>query len=116
MMKTVKILATTDMHGHLAPFSYIRENEIADGLSHLGPIIEKNRDENTILVDAGDNLQGSMLMNYHMNSAEDKITPVAQAMNFYHYDYYNIGNHDLNYGQKQLRKYLNEMNASCING
>lgn len=115
-MKKIKILATTDLHGYITPFNYSDRKMGPVGLSKLGPIIKRERDENTILVDAGDNLQGSPLMYYHMNHYADLPTPIAIAMNEVHYDYYTIGNHDLNFGQKQLRKHLSEMKAVCLTG
>lgn len=115
-MKKIKILATTDLHGYITPFNYSDRKMGPVGLSKLGPIIKRERNENTILVDAGDNLQGSPLMYFHQNNHGEKITPIVEAMNAYHYDYYAIGNHDLNFGQDQLRTHLSQMNATCLTG
>ncbi len=115
-MKTIKILATTDLHGFITPFDYMSGKEGTQGLAKLGPIIQKERDANTILVDAGDNLQGTPLMSYHLNHYPEECTPIVQAMNFYRYDYFNIGNHDLNYGQAVLKKHIEEMKSTCITG
>ena len=58
-MDRIRILATSDMHGYVTPFSYANRKEVEGGLVKLATQVEALRDENTILVDNGDTIQGS---------------------------------------------------------
>ena len=113
-MDRIRILATSDVHGYIYPYSYANKKEENIGYARISALINSLRDENTILIDNGDNLEGSPLMYYHMHYNATEVCPVAKALNYIGYDYVNIGNHDYNYGEDTLLKYLNEVNAKCI--
>ena len=114
MSDRIRILATSDVHGYIYPYSYANKKEENIGFARISTLIKSLKDENTILIDNGDNLEGSPLMYYHMHYQKDKINPVSKVINKMGYDYINIGNHDFNYGEKALVSYLNELNAKCI--
>lgn len=113
-MSRIRILATSDVHGYIYPYSYANKKEENIGLARVSTLINKLRDENTILIDNGDNLEGSPLMYYHMHGSKFTSFPVAQALNYIGYDYVNIGNHDYNYGEETLNNYLAQLKAKCI--
>lgn len=110
----IRILATSDVHGYVYPYSYANNKEENIGYARISTLINSLRDENTILIDNGDNLEGSPLMYYHMHYNNKDIVPVAKALNYIGYDYINIGNHDYNYGEEVLLSYLKQVNAKCI--
>lgn len=110
----IKILATSDLHGYIYPTRYSDDSEAAMGLAKLATIIRDLRDENTILIDNGDTIQGSPLTYYHHLFTEDQINPMAMCLNALNYDFVNIGNHDFNYGRRVLSNYLETLEAQCI--
>lgn len=110
----IRLLATSDVHGYIYPYSYADKQEMNIGYARLHTLIKQLRDEDTILIDNGDVLEGSPLIFYHMHYHADRENPVARVLNQMHYDYINIGNHDYNYGEEMLKKYLDEVNAECI--
>lgn len=115
-MERIRILATSDVHGYITPFSYANRQEVEGGLVKLAPQIEKLRDENTILVDNGDTIQGSPLLYYHHLFHSDTINPMAKVINAIKYDYVNTGNHEFNYGFDNAKKYYDAIDAKWICG
>ncbi len=112
----IKFLATSDIHGYISPYKYSDKSYATQGLARLAQFIRAHKDENSILIDNGDCLQGSPLTYYHHLYQEDKINPVAQCFNDLNYDYFNIGNHDFNYHHQILNKFIENIAAKCITG
>ncbi len=112
----IKFLATSDMHGYITPFKYSDRSHAQIGLAALAQFIRQENDENCILVDNGDILQGSPLAYYHHLFLEDQTHPMALCLNELKYDYYNIGNHDFNYHQDVLHRFISDIDAKCITG
>ena len=115
-MNKLKILFTSDIHGYISPYSYSNNKLEEQGLARLSKYIKDNKDDNTLLIDNGDILQGSPLTYYHHLYNEDNINPIALVYNHLGYDYFNIGNHDFNYGQDVLSKFINDIDCECITG
>ncbi len=113
-MNRIRILATSDIHGYIFPYNYASKDELNMGLSKVSSVIKKYKDENTIVIDNGDTLEGSPLMMYHYQKYPKDINCISKAFNITGYDYVNIGNHDFNYGKEALLKHLNYINAKCI--
>lgn len=114
MQNRIRILATTDIHGHIYPYRYHDGLSAYHGLARLKTAIDQFRDENTILVDNGDVLQGSSLQFYHYTVHQDDLSPVTRCMNLLQYDYVSIGNHDFDYGEPALLAHLSGLRAPCI--
>ncbi len=112
----IRLLATSDVHGFISPYLYSDGSLAEQSLSRLSAHIRRLRDENTLLIDNGDVLQGSPLNTYHQRYAKEKIHPMALALNALEYDYYNLGNHDFNYGLPMLHRYMQEVHAECLTG
>lgn len=110
-MKELKIYFTSDLHGYIYPTDYVERNEKNIGLLNI--INQFNKDGNTLIIDAGDTIQGSPFTNYLSNSKFD-IHPIATIMNTGGYDFITLGNHDFNYGKEYLKKYLDNLNANCL--
>ena len=70
------------------------------------------KDENTLVIDGGDTIQGSPLT--YFGHSEHADIPVAEAMNDRGYDYVTLGNHDFNYGREHLKRYLDTLDAKCL--
>ncbi len=110
-MKKLKIYFTSDLHGYVYPTDYVDTKEKNIGLLNIINSFEK--DENTLIIDAGDTIQGSPFTNYLSNSDFD-IHPMATIMNNGGYDYITLGNHDFNYGYDYLKKYINNLDGKCL--
>jgi 2',3'-cyclic-nucleotide 2'-phosphodiesterase/3'-nucleotidase len=113
MNKKITIYFTSDVHGHVFPTDYT--NEVRKPLGLLAMNQEIHKDENTLLVDGGDILQGSPFVSY-VEKNREKVHPVAKVMNAVGYDYVTIGNHDFNYGQGFLNSYLDHLDATVLCG
>ncbi len=114
----IRILMTSDVHGKVFPHSYSDGSPKNYGFGRLAGTIEKLRDENTILIDNGDTLEGSPLQLFHMMSdlREREPSPVSRIMKAMKYDFINLGNHDFNFGHNVLFRHIEETGAKCITG
>lgn len=108
-----KIIITTDIHGQYTNDNFANGEKTNYGLSVLAKKINEIRDENTILIDNGDFFQGSPLMTHYFKFHEYE-NPAITAINALDYNYYNFGNHDFNYGYKELTNFINRINAKVI--
>ena len=113
---TFQILVTTDVHGaiHSTDFSSPDQKQTT-GLSRIASALNTLRKtQDVIYIDNGDAFQGTPLTTYahqHMDSFEN---PCATSFNHMKVDYINLGNHDFNYGEAVLLKYINEVNAPLL--
>ena len=105
------ILATSDMHGNIWGFSYEDGKETANnGMARLYAYIEQARkdDPNVILIDAGDNIQGTIMTDDLYNKTPSEPHPVIAAMNFMGYDAMTVGNHEFNWGIPTMQAILSQ--------
>lgn len=115
-MSKIKILSTTDLHGTIYPYNYGNNQENNYGIAKIKTLIDSIRDENTIVIDNGDTIEGSPFTYYHYSFHKDEICPLSTAMNAIRYDFLNVGNHDFNYGPDALFKHIETVGAPCITG
>lgn len=105
---TVKItlLETSDVHGAIYPYDYFKGAPANGGLAQLSTIIKGVRAENpnTLLLDNGDNQQGTPLTYYFNKVDTTAPNPMMVAMNLMGYDAMTVGNHEFNYGLDVLDK------------
>ena len=114
MKNRIRILATSDFHGMIYPYIYSDNSEAMLGMARMKTLISALRDENTILVDNGDVLQGSSIQTYHYLTHPSEVSPATIAFNEIGFDYINIGNHDFDYGGEALAAHLNYLSAPCL--
>ena len=97
----ITILGTSDLHGNIWGFSYEDSKETANnGMARVYTYVEEVRKENpnTILIDAGDDIQGTIMTDDIYNKIPDEEHPVITAMNYMGYDAMTLGNHEFNWG------------------
>lgn len=112
-MTRLTVMGTTDLHGNVLNHDYFRDREYDDawhndvGLAKVATLVEQVRAdrEHTLLVDAGDTIQGTPLAYYYAMIAPGGPHPVAVAMNAIGYDAAAVGNHEFNYGLEVLRDF-----------
>jgi 2',3'-cyclic-nucleotide 2'-phosphodiesterase / 3'-nucleotidase len=121
---SLTVMGTTDLHGHVFNWDYFKDAEYKDaagnaqGLARISTLVNgiraaKGR-ENTLLVDAGDTIQGTPLTYYYakvdpITAKGGPVHPMAQAMNAIGYDAAALGNHEFNYGIETLRKFESQL-------
>ncbi|WP_324783663.1 bifunctional metallophosphatase/5'-nucleotidase [Streptomyces sp. H51] len=117
---SLTVMGTTDLHGHVFNWDYFKDAQYADakgnamGLARISTLVNQVREEkgrrNTLLLDAGDTIQGTPLTYYYakvdpITAEGGPVHPMAQAMNAIGYDAVALGNHEFNYGIETLRKF-----------
>ncbi len=116
---TVTVLATTDMHGNIFPIDYVTDQPAPRGLAKLATLIRAAEADNPnhLLIDCGDTIQGTPLEYAYqtlVRSGNGPLglmppSPVAHdpmmlAMNLLGYDSMTVGNHEYNFGPKNLNQ------------
>ena len=109
----IQIISTSDAHGKFLPYDYaLNAPDYSGSLSQISSAINEFMNENTVLVDVGDTIQG--------NSAElflnDKIHPMIRAQNLMKYDAWVLGNHEFNYGMDVLKKIIEQHESKVLCG
>jgi 2',3'-cyclic-nucleotide 2'-phosphodiesterase/3'-nucleotidase len=105
---TITVLATTDMHGFIYTHDYLTGRPSPRGLASAATIIKtvRHATPRTILIDCGDTIQGSPLASVHQAAVRAGATmapdPMMLAMNAIGYDAMVVGNHEFNYGLRNL--------------
>ena len=109
--KHITVIGTSDMHGNIWGYSYEDNSETANnGMARLYTYIESVRDENpnTLLIDAGDDIQGTIMTDDIYNDTPDDPHPVITTMNFMGYDAMTLGNHEFNWGVDVATRILSQ--------
>ena len=114
MNSKIRILMTSDMHASIFPYSYADRKEGLFGLAKAVHTIRRLKDENTIVIDNGDVLEGSPLSYFHFHKNRNKENPFTHVMNMAGYDFYNLGNHDFNFGKQILFDHMRGLKMPCI--
>ncbi|HTR38408.1 MAG TPA: 5'-nucleotidase C-terminal domain-containing protein [Bryobacteraceae bacterium] len=126
----ITLLATTDLHGNLYPYDYYVAQPAARGLAKIATLIQAARAENAnnLLIDCGDTIQGTPLEAVHQEYVETghlpeglafagpplARDPMMLAMNAIGYDAMVVGNHEFNFGLKNLAHARAEANFPWI--
>lgn len=109
----MRIIFTSDTHGHVYPVNYAKNSPENSGLFCVASQIKK--DENTLVIDGGDSLQGTPLMSYYLEHKDEyDFNPMAEGFNEMGLDYYTLGNHDFNFGYEAIADYVANMKAKLI--
>jgi 2',3'-cyclic-nucleotide 2'-phosphodiesterase/3'-nucleotidase len=121
------IMGTTDLHGCVFNWDYFKNTEYTDsalndiGLAKVATLVEAVRLQrgraNTLMIDAGDTIQGTPLAYYFARIApitRRKMHPMAAAMNHIGYDAAALGNHEFNYGIPLLRTFADQLHFPLL--
>ena len=106
------LLETTDLHYYARSYNYYADKEDkAVGLERTATLIHQARAEfpNTLLVDNGDTIQGTVLGTYEAQVAPIPATQqltMYKAMATLKYDAGVLGNHEFNFGLPYLNQIL----------
>ncbi|AGL15249.1 5'-nucleotidase domain-containing protein [Actinoplanes sp. N902-109] len=122
------VLGTSDTHGNVYNWDYYKDLEYDDsahndvGVAKLAALVNQIRRERkgkaTLVLDAGDTIQGTPLATYY--AKQEPITetgakhPMARAMNVLHYDAVTLGNHEFNYGLPLLNLWIRQLGFPAL--
>jgi 2',3'-cyclic-nucleotide 2'-phosphodiesterase/3'-nucleotidase len=119
---TLTVMGTTDLHGNVFNWDYFANKEFDDsghndiGLAKISSLVTAVRQERgahrTLLLDAGDTIQGTPLAYYYAKVepiTRRRVHPMAAAMNAIGYDAAALGNHEFNYGIPLLRTFEQQL-------
>lgn len=113
-LKTLEVLHTNDMHAHVfgvmpndamcAP-AHIDDKNCYGGFDRIATMVDRLRNPKraTLLVDAGDQFQGSMFHQLYQGLA------AAQFMNAIGYDAMAVGNHEFDNGPDALAQFASSL-------
>src|SRR5690349_19664313 len=103
----VVIVATTDVHGRVLGWDYVRDAAAPGGLSRAATILESLRaqyPDRVVLVDAGDLIEGNLFARYFTESDSQHPNPAVDALNAMQYDAATPGSHDFDFGHDVLAR------------
>ena len=112
----ITIIGTSDTHGNIWGYSYEDMKEsTGDGLARVSTYVSQVREENpnTILVDAGDTIQGT-IMTDDLYSKDTTDHPVPAALNYMGYDAWVLGNHEFNFGVDTLKEIIAQTDVPVL--
>lgn len=106
----ITILHTNDTHSQIDPLPANDANAGKGGVARRATVVKRVRKENpnTLLVDAGDVLQGTPYFNFYKGEVEYK------AMSAIGYDVGTLGNHEFDNGVEALAKALTFANFDIV--
>lgn len=113
----ITILGTSDMHANPWGYNYEDDKETTNnGMARLYTYIQQVRAEepNVVLLDAGDDIQGTIMTDDIYNKKPDSPHPVITAMNLMGYDAMTLGNHEFNWGISTMKKILGQANFPVL--
>lgn len=113
----ITILGTSDMHANPWGYNYEDDKETTNnGMARLYTYIQQVRAEepNVVLLDAGDDIQGTIMTDDIYNKKPDSPHPVITAMNLMGYDAMTLGNHEFNWGVSTMKKILGQANFPVL--
>jgi 2',3'-cyclic-nucleotide 2'-phosphodiesterase/3'-nucleotidase len=122
------LLGTSDTHGNVYNWDYYRDAEFDDsahndvGLAKVATLVNQIRAERrgraTLVLDAGDTIQGTPLATYYAKQEPITTTheqhPMARAMNVIRYDAVTLGNHEFNYGLPLLDLWIRQLGFPAL--
>ncbi|MFI1988292.1 bifunctional metallophosphatase/5'-nucleotidase [Actinoplanes sp. NPDC020271] len=121
------VLGTSDLHGNIYNWDYYKDAEYDDsahndvGVAKAAALINKLRKEatgGTLVLDAGDTIQGTPLATYYAKQEPITTTgekhPMAKSMNVLSYDAVVLGNHEFNYGLPLLNLWIRQLGFPAL--
>lgn len=118
----ITILHNNDSHGNLAKTNYV-------GYTQLATLIKQEKAHNpdrTILLNAGDQIQGDAMSYYFKDAASGfasdgtplpaglQTNPMMAVMNSLGYDAMTLGNHEFNFGSQVFKDTLGQANFPVL--
>jgi len=119
----IKLIETSDVHGALFPMDFYSGHKAPASLANVLTLVNnerKNLNQQVVLLDNGDILQGEPVVYYYNTDKANEEHICARVMNYMKYDAGTVGNHDIEAGHAVYDKLAKEfkfpwMAANAIN-
>ena len=118
--KTVKlkVIETSDVHGHFFPYDFMEKKPIKGTLSRANTYIKKEREkygkDHFLLIDNGDILQGQPCVYWSNYVMPENENLAAAVINYMAYDAETVGNHDIEPGHRVYDKWIREVRCPLL--
>ena len=118
--KTVKlkVIETSDVHGHFFPYDFMEKKPIKGTLSRANTYIKKEREkygkDHFLLIDNGDILQGQPCVYWSNYVMPENENLAASVINYMAYDAETVGNHDIEPGHRVYDKWIREVRCPLL--
>ena len=102
----LKFIVTSDIHGAIFQYDFIEDIFTTSSLAQIYTYVKEQRenpDQEVILLDNGDILQGQPVAYYSNKALREQATDthiIADVMNYMGYDAATVGNHDIEAGHE----------------
>ena len=109
----IKFIETSDIHGAIYPYNFTADRTSNNSLAQVHTYVEQERNnsnQEVILIDNGDILQGDPAVYYYNFEKTDTTHLLARVMNYMEYDAATVGNHDIETGHPVYDKFNEELN------
>ena len=114
---TLKVIETSDVHGHFFPWDFMENHPIEGTLTRANTYINRERQKygnNLLLIDNGDILQGQPCIYWSNYVMPENENLAAQVVNYMKYDAETVGNHDIEPGHKVYDKWIREVRCPIL--
>lgn len=114
----IKVIETSDVHGHFFPYDFMEQRPIKGTLSRANTYIKEQRkkygDDRFLLIDNGDILQGQPCVYWSNYVMPEDENIAASVINYMNYDAETVGNHDIEPGHKVYDKWIREVHCPVL--
>ena len=111
-IRELTILHWNDLHARNMPYKVTKKNDTVSyyigGISNMLGYIKKNRTKNSLVLNAGDDFQGSPISTITRGRSQ------IELLNLFGLDAFVIGNHEFDYGRKSLDSSLKNANFDFL--
>lgn len=115
---SIKIIYTTDVHGCIFPTDYVTMKSMSGGLPRVASAVDSLREmygeDEIILLDNGDMLQGQPTVYYYNYINTDNRHVVNEVYELMKYDAVTIGNHDIETGHAVYDRIKSSMSVPVL--
>ena len=113
----IKLLGTSDVHGRIVPWSYGADIEDKSGsYAQIATYVKdvRKNNKNVVLVEVGDAIQDNQIDVFAKDKKYYKDHPIPKVLNEMNYDIFVLGNHEFNFGMKELDEILKDIKAKKL--
>ena len=117
-----ELLTTTDMHGRATTRDVATQAEVSNNMEHVSAVVAQERDifgDKVLLVDNGDTIQGTLVVQYAINYRAEDENPMITILKDLDYDVWTMGNHEFNFTPEQRNAQVNyamDAGIACLAG
>lgn len=114
----IKIVCTSDVHGHLFPYDFLTGDSMQGGLARVSSYLKEQRKHggNVIYIDCGDMLQGTPATYCYNTYAVGQSHVAAEVLNYLQCDAVVLGNNDIEPGGPTYQRYADNLNCPVVGG